>query len=586
LQAEIAPWYKLHSAMNGAPDQADPPPVTSAALPVDGVRLLLALRSRMLSNTLRQALRERPLRLLSTAASIVVIWVGLYYLLERTLRIVRQPVLEGIVATPLIFTFFFLALTAMLAFSSAILAYGGLFRRLESAFLMATPMAARDVVIVRYIESLVLSSWSLLLLGLPLMMALSRHFSEPWSFYPLFLGLFLLFIPVPGALGLVLAWTVAMVAPKTPRRIIILVAGLLLVLGGGWFYRIIYAPVSSSEWLQHFYDRIALVQNAMLPHTWVSKGINLAVQGQTAPAAFYLFVTAANALFASFVAVGLVSGGFTRAFARAQVSARGSRRSGRLLGWLSDVVFAYLPWRQRILAAKDLRSFLRDPLQWSQMAILIGLLALYVGNVQRWWVDLAQPGLHVLIAFLNQTAVCLILATFTSRFVFPIVSLEGQQLWLLGLLPLPRSRIIMAKFLFALTITLLAALAVMGISVYRLQLPTGLAVAHLGASVAVCIGLCGVSIGMGARMPIFTERNPARIAGGFGGTVSLLLSVALVVASLAGLGVMSLHIARTGTDDTLTGAMLGWLLGVVALNVAAAAAALAVGMRHFGRLEY
>ncbi len=571
--------------MDHGPDQPDRLPAAAAALPVDGVRLLLGLRLRLLHNVLRQALRERPIKIASTALSIVLIWAGLYILLVQTFRIVRQPVLEGIVATPLIFTFFFLALTAMLAFSNAILAYGGLFRRQESAFLMVTPVAVRDVVIVRYLESLVLSSWSLVLLGLPLMMALARHGSEPWSFYPLFLGLFLLFIPVPGALGLVLAWAVALASPKTPRRMIILMAALLATVGGTWLYRIVYAPVSSSDWLQHFYDRVALVQNAMLPHTWVSKGINCALQGQTALASFYLFVTAANALFASFVAVGLVSGGFTRAFARAQVSARGLRRSGKVLGWCSEVIFAYLPWRQRLLAAKDLRCFLRDPLQWSQMAILIGLLALYVSNVQRWWVDLAQPGLHVLIGFLNQTAVCLILATFTSRFVFPIVSLEGQQLWLLGLLPLPRSQIVLAKFLFALTITLLAALAVMGISVYRLELPPTLAIAHLGASGAVCVGLCGVSIGLGARMPVFTERNPARIAGGFGGTINLLFSVALVVASLAGLGIMSLEVARTGTDDVLSTLMVGWLIGVAALNIIAAAIALAVGIRHLNRLE-
>src|SRR5690606_35245251 len=97
---------------------------------------------------------------------------------------VRRQVLEGIVATPLIFTFFFLALTGMLAFSNAILSYGSLFRRKESEYLLAAPFAPRDIVIVRYLESLALSSWSLVLLGLPLMMAIARVFQEQWTFYP------------------------------------------------------------------------------------------------------------------------------------------------------------------------------------------------------------------------------------------------------------------------------------------------------------------------------------------------------------------------------------------------------------------
>ena len=69
----------------------------------------------------------------------------------------------------------------------------------------------------------------------------------------------------------------------------------------------------------------------------------------------------------------------------------------------------------------------------------------------------------------------------------PIVSLESQQLWLLGLLPLSRTQMILGKFLFALTITLAAALGVMGISVLRLQLSGPLAGAHLIASVAACL---------------------------------------------------------------------------------------------------
>jgi ABC-2 type transport system permease protein len=299
-------------------------------------------------------------------------------------------------------------------------------------------------------------------------------------------------------------------------------------------------------------------------------------------------VTLANALFFSFVAVWLVSRGYPTAFARAQVSgSRSVRKSGRAIGFIADVLFAYLPGQQRLLAVKDLKSFFRDPLQWSQMAILFALLGLYAARVPQLWIkDFSGSQLQSLISFLNLTAVSLILATFTSRFVFPLVSLEGQQLWLLGLLPLRRSRMILAKFLYASTITLIAAIAVMGISVYRLELPGALALAHLIAAAAICIGLCGVSIGVGARMPVFHERNPARIAGGFGGTVSLLVSVALVIGSLVCMGMMSLRTIQTGFGDTFTREMAVWLAIVVGINFLTAMIALRIGIKHFERVEW
>ena len=60
---------------------------------------------------------------------------------------------------------------------------------------------------------------------------------------------------------------------------------------------------------------------------------------------------------------------------------------------------------------------------------------------------------------MNLSVVGLLMSTFTTRFVFPLVSLEGRHFWLLGLLPLKRDTILWAKFLF---------------SVGRLVLPCGL----------------------------------------------------------------------------------------------------------------
>ena len=43
----------------------------------------------------------------------------------------------------------------------------------------------------------------------------------------------------------------------------------------------------------------------------------------------------------------------------------------------------------------------------------------------------------------------LVLSTFTTKFVFPLVSLEGRRFWILGLLPIRRETILWSTFLFA-----------------------------------------------------------------------------------------------------------------------------------------
>src|SRR5262245_29594110 len=123
--------------------------------------LLARLRARIVWNHIRCAAMEAPIRLALTALFVVIIWMGLYALFYHVLGLLRNTPLEGVVAIPLVFNFFFLAMLALLIFSNAILAFGALFSRDEVAYLLALPLRPRDAVLIKYLETLVFSSWSL-----------------------------------------------------------------------------------------------------------------------------------------------------------------------------------------------------------------------------------------------------------------------------------------------------------------------------------------------------------------------------------------------------------------------------------------
>ena len=116
---------------------------------------------------------------------------------------------------------------------------------------------------------------------------------------------------------------------------------------------------------------------------------------------------------------------------------QGGRSSRRRIGWygLDAVfhrVFFFLPRPIRLLILKDLRTFRRDPAQWSQFLIFFGLLAFYFVNIRRLSYDVQSPYWRNLVSFLNLAVTALILSTFTSRFIFPLLSLEGRNFWVLG----------------------------------------------------------------------------------------------------------------------------------------------------------
>ncbi len=548
---------------------------------------VLQMKAVALRNHVRQDLSESPLRLVSITAFILFIWAALYVLFHEVFKVIQVRHLESIVALPYVFHFFFIALMAMLGFSTGILCFSGLYGGGEPIFLMSVPLRAWHVVITKYVEALFLSSWSLILLGLPLMAAMASVSQEPWYFYPVFLGLFLSFVAIPGALGLLAAHIAALYFPRSARRflVVVIVACTVLVMRFGVR---LYTQTNEDTtlWLKTFFGQLSAIRGPLWPSTWVTEGIVASARGRPADAIFYLIVTLANGLFLSWLATTIASRKLSEAYTRAQSrSSRILTNGGWLTEWLTRALFFYLPRRPQRLILKDVRALLRDPLQWSQLAILFGLLGLYVVNIPRLTLDISSSQWQLLVAFLNLAAISLILATFTGRFVFPMVSLEGRQLWLLVPMPISRRQLLLCKFAFALTTTLLCAMIVTVLSMSMLNLPAIWWALHLMSVFSVCVGLCGLSVGLGARLPMFGLSDGARIASGLGGTVNLIASVLLVILILVVGGVLTARGARMGglQLDSVTAPALALILLVGPLI---AVLAMRIGARYLSEAEF
>src|SRR6185503_7653140 len=95
------------------------------------------------------------------------------------------------------------------------------------------------------------------------------------------------------------------------------------------------------------------------------------------------------------------------------------------LGWLP------LPIPTRSLVVKDLKVFLRDTAQWSQLLLLVALGAVYLYNFR----DLERiPYIIGVVknayAFVNLGLAAFVLSAVAVRFVFPAVSAEGAAFWI------------------------------------------------------------------------------------------------------------------------------------------------------------
>ncbi|NDC64916.1 MAG: hypothetical protein EBZ59_13275, partial [Planctomycetia bacterium] len=188
--------------------------------------------------------------------------------------------------------------------------------------------------------------------------------------------------------------------------------------------------------------------------------------------------------------------------------------------------------------------------------------------------------------------------TFTTRFVYPMISLEGRRFWILGLLPVHRDQIVWSKFLFALVGGVVPCTLLVLLSDSMLGLGWRMILQHELCCIVLCAGLSGIAVGLGARMPDLREPSPAKISSGFGGTLCLVLSslfimaVVLIAAVPTHVGLLSRALGH-GADPARR--ILAWTAGpqgtaaclglVLVAGVVVTLVPLRLGLRSFRTLE-
>jgi ABC-2 type transport system permease protein len=557
------------------------------------------LRWRLASNGFRALVTGSRLRVVMIAICSAIFWAGLFFLFFGGFQFLKTfiPSLSG-EFVEYIFSMFFLSLLVMLIFSAGIILYTGLFQSREAAYLLTTPASPDRIFAYKFFEAIAYSSWAFLLLGSPLMVSFGIVEDASWKFYAIFPVFFLAFVLIPGSLGAIGAILVAAFLPRRQKTVLGLSIGLLVLCLTLFGLKIWNTPgdLLTSDWLDGLLGRLEFSRHPLWPSRWMSSGLVASVRGDWSTGLFYLGVVAAHAGLAYLLAAVVARDLYRLGYGRVQ----GGRSSRRRLGWYGfdavfHRVFFFLPNPIRLLILKDLRTFRRDPAQWSQFLIFFGLLAFYFINIRRLSYDVQKPYWRNLISFLNLSVTALILSTFTSRFIFPLLSLEGRNFWVLGLLPLKRESILWSKFAFSSGISLVATEILVVLSDLMLRMGPAMIFLHMGMVAILCFGLSGISVGLGARLPNLKEDDPSKIAAGFGGTLNLLVSLVFICAIVTSLAVPC-HLYFAGQDSEAGGFSLSetqfqfWLtaaiLASLVVGIVGTVLPLRIGIKAFQRMEF
>lgn len=568
---------------------------------------LLWAKSRMARHQLASVARQSRLKVAFVSISAGLLFLGIFALARLIFGLFAdlgaetlgaQMSLADLVMGRLL-SFFAFAVFVLLIFSNALISYAALFRSREMPVLVLSPMPVGELFLGRFAECVSFSSWASAFLGTPLLVAYGLATEAPPLFYLAAILFYLPFVVIPAALGSMITLLGLRALLRFHARAKWLL-GFLLVGIGALFasFRSRLAPADlgqggGADW-RGLLELLGRSQNPFLPSQWLADGVLKAALGDVSGALFNLLLLSSTALFLLYVAT-LVAERFFPANWSALVGAEESRgetgpRRGLLSRLESLLFFLREPWRALVI--KDLRLFWREPAQWSQFLLFFGIMALYVANARG---EAAQAAVGASWkawgTLLNLVACLLILASLTSRFIYPLISLEGRRIWILGLSPVGLRRVVQQKFWLSVTTTATFTLGLTVLTGLRLGLDAVAFGLSLGAVLASTFALSGLAVGLGSLYATFEEDNPSKVVSGLGGTLNFLLSLLHIALTTTGLGVVlvwrevggALEKSASLSDGNAVALAALWILFFTTL---ATWLPLRLGIRHLESIDY
>jgi ABC-2 type transport system permease protein len=435
----------------------------------------------------------------------------------------------------LIFGFFFVMLTV----SNLIIGYSTLFKNREAQWFLSLPVRHRDVYRWKFVEALAVSSWALAFLSAPMLAAFGVVHDVPWHFYILVALGYIPFVIIPAVVG---SWIILLLVRVLSRawvkNTIIALAGIAMVaiiMGIKPVTEEEAAGVQEALMFPKLMKGTRLATNMFLPSSWLAEAVRAwSVEGLWQHGTFYFLLLTSWALMGLFIAFDgagrLYYGSWSAALSsraertqRESVAKRQRTKKWTLIGWIQEKIRPISP-SMIALVFKDIRIFWRDPAQWTQFMIFFGLLCIYVANLRNVAVEFKQAYWETIISYLNLAASALTLSTLTTRFVYPMFSLEGRRIWILGLSPVGLRRVILQKFWMSFIVSSAITVGLMIVSSLMLNFPWWRVVFFASAIGLMSAALSGLSVGLGALFPNFKEENPSKIVSSFGGTLCLVIS--------------------------------------------------------------
>jgi ABC-2 type transport system permease protein len=458
-------------------------------------------------------------------------WTAVFGISYRVLHYVRQVPDLGTLLAAKVLSVILLAFLSILLLSNVITALSTFFLARDLDLLVAAPIGWLRLYLAKLFETVVHSSWMVALLALPILTAYGLVFEGGPLFPFVALAAMVPYLVMPAVVGTIFTVILVNVFPARRTRELLGLVGLGAVAVLVLMFRFIRPEqLAQPEGFRNFLDYLKLLKaptSPWLPSEWATE-MMMNWLGRVADPWPIAKLWSAGLL--------TVTGGalvhrelFLSGYSKAQEGAE--RKVRRSLRGPADTFLSWLPPQKREFLFKDLRLFFRDNTQWSQLILLVVLVAIYIFNIKSLPIHTGEKvpfALVTVISFLNLGLAGFVLSAVAARFIFPSISLEGRQMWLLRSSPLDPRSMLWSKYWMGTVPLLILAVGITALTNGLLGVSPFMMATSLITIVLYTMAVSALALTFGVFYPQFGTENAAQIPTSFGGIVFMMASLCLL----------------------------------------------------------
>src|SRR3990167_2825822 len=465
-------------------------------------------------------------------------WAGIYWIVRRVLIYFETVHGLGPALAYQLLLIILITFLSMLLFSNLIAALSTFFLAQDLDLILSAPTPAAAFFGSRLITTTVNSSWMVLFFSLPIFAAYGSVFHGGALFYLWVLVVLPLFVIIPAAIGALITHLLVYWLPARRIRDILFFIGLFAFVILYFLFRFSQPErLVQPEAFGHFVEFLSAMEtpsSPYLPSSWAAEIFASVLFQRPVELWFFYSQLLSYALFLPLAASRISGTVHLPGWSKAQES-----RQGRRQGYLLDSVIRRLtrpfPDTLKAIMVKDIKTFLRDTTQWSQLFLLLALIVVYLYNFKVLPLDRSpMPAgmLRTVVSFANLGLAGFVLASVAIRFAFPAVSLEGRAFWILQTAPIDLRALLWSKFWLNLMPLLFLGELLVFLSNTLLRVPQWMMLLSLVTIFLMTFGITAIGVGVGALYPKFDHGNVAEIPTSFGGVICMIFSIAFIGATV------------------------------------------------------